>query len=438
MQPAALDKLQSVVGAEHVLTGVKLSPYVVDGRTPDVAVRPGTVEEIREVMTLASDTGTPVMPWGGGTASAVGSPPGWSGLVLELCRLDRMLEHEPGDLTVTVEAGATVATLQAKLGAAQQWLSLDPPDAERATIGGVIAANASGPRRHLYGTARDLLIGVTVITAHGALVRGGGKVVKNVAGYDLPKLFVGSYGTLGVIAEVTLKLRPLPDDERLVAVTFDDLKNSALAARALGSSDLIPNAVELLDAAAGRTIGLGGPVSLVVGFDGLTEQVEWQTTELSRLAAGAGGRDARPLPRDTWGRLAAAARHAFDTPAAVARFAVLPSQVADTMEQGQSAARVRGFRSAWSAHAGVGVVTAALAAGGAEEDLTPLAAVVRDWREIAHGNGGYATLEWAPLALKAVIAVWDDIGAAARIMTRIKQQVDPKNILNPGRFLGAA
>src|SRR5262249_53107340 len=154
-------------------------------------------------------------------------------LVLELGRLDRILEHEPGDLTVTVEAGVTIAALQAKLGAARQGLSLDPPDAERATVGGGIAAHASGPRPPPHGTARDVLIGVTVITAHGALVRGGGKVVKNVAGYDLPKLFVGSYGTLGVIAEVTFKLRPVPDDERLVAVTFDDLKSAAVAARAL-------------------------------------------------------------------------------------------------------------------------------------------------------------------------------------------------------------
>ena len=436
MQPTALDKLQSIVGAEHILAGVGLSPYVIEGRTPDVAVRPGSVDEVRAIVALAAEADIPVMPWGGGTAAAVGSPPARTGLVLDLRRLNRILEHEPGDLTVTVEAGVTVAELQTALGRARQWLSLDPPDADRATVGGVVAANASGPRRHLYGTPRDLVIGVMVVAADGALVRGGGKVVKNVAGYDLPKLFVGSYGTLGVLVELTLKLRPLPDEERLVAVTFDALKDAALAARAIGPSDLIPTAIELLDGDAGRAAGLVGPVSLVVGFDGLPEQVEWQTAELARLAKTFGGRDVRSLPCETWPRLGIAARQAFETPAATMRLSILPTQVGDTMEQGASAARARGFASAWSAHAGVGVVTAALAATSAERELTSLASVVRDWREIAHGNGGYATLEWAPLALKATVPVWDDIGAAARIMKRIKDQVDPKNILNPGRFVG--
>ena len=135
-------------------------------------------------------------------------PAGRTGLVIGLRRLGRLLDHEPGDLTATVEAGMTVRAFQTALGSRGQWLSLDPADAERATVGGVLATNACGPRRHLYGTARDVLIGVTVVTADGSIVKGGGKVVKNVAGYDLPKLFIGSYGTLGVIVEATVKLRP--------------------------------------------------------------------------------------------------------------------------------------------------------------------------------------------------------------------------------------
>ena len=144
----------------------------------------------------------------------------------------------------------TVETFQTALRSRGQWMSLDPADAHLATVGGVLATNASGPRRHLYGTARDLLIGVTVVTADGAVVRGGGKVVKNVAGYDLPKLFVGSYGTLGVIVEATVKLRPLPDHERLVCIRFERLKDAGAAVRSVMASDLIPNAIELLDATA--------------------------------------------------------------------------------------------------------------------------------------------------------------------------------------------
>jgi glycolate oxidase FAD binding subunit len=430
VQAALLEKLQSVVGAPHLLTGVDLSPYVVEGRTPEAAVFPGTVDEVRAVVALAAEAEVPVIAWGGGTAATAGMPAARSGLVLGLRRLDRVLEHEPGDLTVTVEAGRTFADLQAALGERGQWLSLDPPDAERATIGGVLAANASGPRRHLYGTMRDLVIGVTVITADGALVRGGGKVVKNVAGYDLPKLFVGSCGTLGVIVEVTAKLRPRPDDERLVAIAFDRLKDAGAAVRAVMASDLIPNAVELLDAEALRALGIAGAsAAIVVGFDGVAEQVAWQVDELGRVVS---ADLPRALPSTVWPRLSGAAAAAFVTPAAVMRLCVLPTQVADVMEQGGEVARAQGLSSSWSAHAGVGVVTGALGLG----EIDAVTEVLSEWRGIARGCAGYAVLDWAPLAVKDAVGVWDDSGAAGRIMQRIKTELDPRNILNPGRFVG--
>lgn len=436
VEVSLLDKLRALLGPAHVLTGVDLSPYVVEGRTPEAAAFPGSLDEARAVVEAAAGADVPIIPWGGGTASTVGTPAARSGLVLGLSRLARLVEHEPGDLTVTVEAGMTIAALQSALGGRGQWLSLDPPDADRATIGGVIAANASGPRRHLYGTARDLLIGVTAITADGAVVRGGGKVVKNVAGYDLPKLFVGSYGTLGILIEVTLKLRPRPDAERLVAVGFDRLKDAGAAARAVMGSDLVPSALELLDGEAGRALGSSGTgAMLVVGFDGLAEQVDWQCVEIGRLAAPLGGRSVTTLPPETWSRLGRAAPDAFPTPAAVMKLVVLPATVAETMEQGANAARQRGLMTAWSAHAGVGVLTASLFSAREYPELGPIAAVIGEWRDIAHAGGGHATLEWAPLALKTEVPVWDEAGAAGRIMQRIKAQLDPRNLLNPGRFV---
>jgi glycolate oxidase FAD binding subunit len=459
VQDALLERLRAVVGPANVLTGVELSPYVIDGRTPEAAVFPGALEEVAAVIALCGQAEVPVVPWGGGTAASVGMPAARAGVVLGLRRLARLVEHEPGDLTVTVEAGVTIAELQAALGHRGQWLSLDPADAERATLGGVLAANAAGPRRHLYGTARDLLIGVTVVTADAAVVKGGGKVVKNVAGYDLPKLFIGSYGTLGVIVEATLKLRPVPDAERLVALRFAGLKDAAAAVRALLASDLIPNAVELLDptaaativaGAAGGTPGLGTTLAgvppaapataaagavLVVGFDGLPEQVEWQCAELARLATPHGGRDATPLSSAAWPRLAAAVRGAFPVATAIMSFGVLPAQVAELMEQGAGVARARGLQTAWAAHAGVGVVTAALVSDREPREPSPVAAVLGEWREMARAGGGHATLDWAPLAVKSQVPVWDDPGAAGRVMQRIKAQLDPKHILNPGRFV---
>jgi glycolate oxidase FAD binding subunit len=431
-----LDKLRVVVGARHVLGGVELSPYVVDGRTPEAAVFPGSVDEVAAVVSLTAEAGMPLVPWGGGTAAAVGVPPLRAGIVLGLSRLRAIVEHEPGDLTVTAQAGVVLRELQTALGARGQWLSLDPPDAERATLGGVLAANASGPRRHLYGTARDLLIGVTVVTADGSVVRGGGRVVKNVAGYDLPKLFIGSYGTLGVIVEATLKLRPRPDDERLVAVPFERLKDAGAAVRAILASDLIPNAVDLADAAAARAVGVeAAPAVLLVGFDGLGEQVDWQVAELASIVHPYGGRTPTPLPAGAWPALARAAQAAFEIPAAVMTLSVLPSLVADTMEQGASSARQRGLSTAWSAHAGVGLVSGAVRAEGDRQDPATVANVLAEWREAARAGGGHASIRWAPLAVKAALPVWDDAGAAGRIMQLIKAELDPHNVLNPGRFV---
>ena len=438
MDVSVLDKLRTVVGPTNMLTGIELGPYVVEGRTPEAAVFPSSLDEVRAVVEIAADAAVPIVPWGGGTAAAVGTPASRAGVVLGTSRLAQLVEHEPGDLTATVEAGMTMAALQSMLRARGQWLSLDPPAADRATLGGVIAANASGPRRHLYGTARDLLIGVTAVTGEGVVVRGGGKVVKNVAGYDLPKLFVGSYGTLGVIVSVTVKLRPLPDVERLVAVTFDRLKDGGAAVRTVMGSDLIPNALDLVDAEVGRALGLAvapGGCALIAGFDGVSEQVDWQCAEIGRLTAPLGGHGVHALAAQTWTRLAAAAREVFDPPAAVMRLSVLPAAAAEAMEHGANAARQRGLGSAWSCHAGAGVITAALAARGAQAEPGPIASVLGEWRALARASGGHATLDWAPLAVKSVVSVWDDAGAAGRIMQRLKGALDPRNIMNPGRFV---
>ena len=441
MQAVPLDKLRALVGPANVLLGVELSAYATEGRTPEAAVFPGSQEEVRGVVDVAAGAEIPIVPWGGGTGVAVGTPTARArpGIVLGLRRLNRLVEHEPGDLTATVEAGTPFAEFQAALRARGQWLSLDPPDPDHATVGGVMAANASGPRRHLYGTARDLVIGMTIVTADGAIVRAGGKVVKNVAGYDLPKLFVGSYGTLGVVVDVTVKLRPLPEAERLVAVRFERLKDAAAGVRAAMASDLIPNAIELLDAESARALepsATAAGATLVVGFDGLREQVDWQCAELTALVGSLGGIGVQTLPAESWARLARAAAAAFGgTPAALMRLSVLPAQVGEVMEQASVAARGRGLFCACAAHAGVGVVTAALFSSREQQELGPVTATLADWRGVAKGAGGHAVLEWAPLAVKSEVPVWDDPGAAGRIMQRIKAQLDPQNLLNPGRFV---
>ena len=438
--PSALpDTLRRIVGAPHVLTGVDCSPYVVEGRAPEAVAFPGSKEEVSALLVAAGEAGLPVTPWGGGTKMAIGSPPQRIGLVLGLRRLNRILEHEPGDLTATVEAGLPLDTLQAEVGKRGQWLSLDPAAASGATVGGVLASNASGPRRHLYGTARDLVIGLTVVAADGSVVRGGGKVVKNVAGYDLPKLYIGSFGTLGVLVEATFKLRPRVDVDRMVIARFHRLKDAGAATRAVLASDLVPSAVELADGEALRRLGHGGGAGLLLGLDGIAEQVDWEVAEVSRLLRPLGLGETTVLDGDAreaaWQALGRLGRPGHDHVAAVMKWAVLPTQVAELMETGAAAAQRHGLVAAVTAHAGVGIVTAILS-GDAGADTRAAVAALTEWRALVHGVGGQAMVEWAPLAVKERVAVWDGAGPSARLMRAIKDRLDPRGLLNPGRFAG--
>ena len=438
--------LASIVGGSHCLTGADRGPFVVDGRTPVAVVFPGTVEEAGRVVAAAAEVRVPVIPWGGGTAMHLGAPPRDGAVVVSTRRLARVVEHEPGDLTATVEAGLTMDGLQSALGTRGQWVSLDPPFPARATLGGVLATDASGPRRYLYGTARDLVIGMRIVGSDGAVVRSGGRVVKNVAGYDLHKLFIGSLGTLGLIVEATLKLRPRPEADRACWAAFADLATADAAVRAVMASDLVPHSIELLDAAAvaacAERTGVPGvaPAVLLLGFDGLASTVAWQVGEAERLLTGAGARAVTPLDDGVGVQALAFARDlraSVTQPLAVVKVALLPTQVGGYLAEIGSAIGAAGLRLVSGAHAGVGILRLLLAApGGVTPEASRTVKVLALLRDAARAVGGELVVEWAPLAVKEEISVWDTPSPAVRLMQRIKAQLDPKGIMNPGRFVG--
>ncbi len=192
--------------------------YAVDGMTPSVVVKPTSQAEVAAAMGAANAAGAAVVPFGGGTQQGLGMPPERYDVALDLRQIESVVEYEAADLTITVEAGMRLSALQRLLAEKGQWLPLDPPVSDEATIGGVLATNASGPARFSRGTGRDLVIGMTVATAQGEIVKSGGRVVKNVAGYDLAKLHIGALGTTGVILQVSLKVSPLPVRTSMVAI----------------------------------------------------------------------------------------------------------------------------------------------------------------------------------------------------------------------------
>src|SRR6185436_3026612 len=434
MSATLLRSLAEIVGPTHCLGGADRAPYVVDGRTPCGVVLPSSTDEVARVVRAAAAAGVPVLPWGGGTQMSRGTPPRDGALVVGLRRLGRVLEHEPGDLTATAEAGITLDALQAALGTRDQWLPLDPPMPGAATLGGVLAANAAGPRRHGYGTARDLVIGLRVVAADGQLIRAGGKVVKNVAGYDLVKLYIGSLGTLGVIVDATLKLRPRPEAEGACWATFPMLAGAAEAAASIAASELGPTALVLLDARAARAAaaGAGRPSSpmptVLVGFDGLVRAVAWQGDETARRLRAAGARAVDVLDAGGTARALEAVREArrlLPDPIALATVGVLPATLGAYLDGARATAEAAGFELAAVAQAGQGQATLVLAAG-APRPGASTAAVLAAWRESARAGGGHLALEWAPLTVREACPVWDPPGPSVALMRGIKARLDPQ------------
>jgi glycolate oxidase FAD binding subunit len=446
MSVPLLPSLTDIVGAAHCLGGAERAPYVVDGRTPCAVVFPGSSEEVARVVSVAATARVAVLPWGGGTQMQRGAPPRDGALVVGLRRLNRVLEHEPGDLTATAEAGITLEALHEALGTRGQWLPLDPPASAEATLGGVLATNAAGPRRQGYGTARDPVVGIRVVAADGQLVRAGGKVMKNVAGYDLAKLYIGSLGTLGIIVEATLKLQPRPEAEGACWATFSALEPAARAVATFATSELGPAALVLLDPqaaeACGRRTGLGlrAAPSVLVAFDGLARAVAWEQEEAARRLRDGGAAAVVTLDAAQARRVLGAVREVrrlVDNPIAVATAGVLPADVPAYLETAAATARAAGVRLVAVAHAG-GVVTLILEASGAEPP--PPAATIEaltGCREAARAHAGQLVLEWAPLGVREACPVWDEVpGPAITLMRGLKARLDPHGVLNPGRFVG--
>lgn len=390
----------------------------IAGVRPRAAYAPGSVEECAEVLGFAARERLRLGFVGGGTALDLGAAPSGLDAVVRTERLARILEHAPADQVVIAEAGVTLAALQAALAAHGQRLALDPPLPERATIGGIVATGAFGPLRAHHGAVRDLIIGVTLVRADGAIARGGGKVVKNVAGFDLPKVACGSLGTLGLIAAAAFRLHPLP--ERTATVLAPGVRAEAVVAviAATRNAQLEPVCAVALSAGSAR-------FDLALRFEGFGRGVEQQVARLIELARAAGA-PAHPLDDD-----AAAAfwrRHdAVRTAAPLrVRIAALPTRFPSVVP------RVAGLGDlAWYATLGVGIAGGAVAG-----DPAAAIAAITAARAALVDEGGSLVVETAPGTLRAAIDPWGPRPASFAIMERLKQRFDPDRRLNPGRFVG--
>jgi len=410
--------LVKVCGEQHAWPG---SPAdAVDGVVPSFAAAPASTDEIRELMLVAREAELRVGVRGAGTKLGWGMPPAGIELMLDLSRQQRVLEHAVGDLVVRVEPGVRLAELREHLAPARQQLALDPPELG-ATVGGVLGANASGPSRLLYGTARDLLIGITVVLADGTLARAGGKVVKNVAGYDIGKLFIGALGTLGVITEAIFRLHPVPASRRVVSVEVDSASAAGRLAQLVLHSQLVPTAMELdwPDPAS--------PGRLSVVVEGVEPGAEAQAAAAAALI-GPGTDVTDELPAD-WGARPFGTSGTAGAPVGLkisAEPAALP-QVLDAVSQ---VADRHGLAAALRSSAGSGITYVGVSAS---DDA--VADAVPELRTAVAAYDGSVVVLHAPPAVKGRLDVWGPVPAIG-VMRRIKDRFDPEHRMAPGRFVG--
>jgi len=413
----AWSELRAIVGAEHMRAAV--AEDAVDGLLPQMVIEPGNPEETASVLETAAKAGLRVIPRGGATKMDWGNPPRDGELIVSTRRLNRVLEHAWGDMTATVEAGCTFTQLQQTLAEHGQRVALDPLWPDRATVGGVLATNDSGSLRTRFGALRDLIIGITLALADGTLAKSGGKVVKNVAGYDLPKLATGSLGTLGIITQAIFRLHPVPPETR--SLSFSSHDNAAVNGLVLKvlDSTLIPTGIQVR---AGNSF----LPEVDVRFEGTATGCDAQIEQTSRIASGArrikSSADVWNAPATLWSGA---------EPAVVCKFTLLPADLGAFCDK---LTRVsERFHLSWrlvAQAAGVGL----LRLEGTES--AALLAAIRDLLERLESSRGSLAVLRCPLEVKRKADVWGNAGDALRLMRDIKAQFDPAGRLNPGRFIG--
>ena len=410
--------LRTVLGEAHLRPALPADG--VDGVLPESIAEPGSASELAAILKISGEAGLSVIQRGGGSKIGWGNPPKAANLILSTRRLNQVLEHAWGDMTATVEAGCVFADLQRALAPHGQRLAVDPLWPEQATIGGILATNDSGSLRTRFGSLRDLIIGISLALPDGTLAKSGGKVVKNVAGYDLAKLATGSLGTLGIITQAIFRLHPIPTHVRSATITTRDSRAMEAAVLAILDSQLAPSAVQV-------RAGSSGPPALDILFEGTSAGCDAQIQQLARVVAPCAASESDTFP--------SRAREQLFKPSpntAVCKVSLLPGEFG--MFSDHLAQLSQALQFSWRLVAqavGVGWLRLEAAA------ISGLRRAILDLRSEVESSAGALVILDCPPELKSGIDVWGSPGDTLPLMKSIKAQFDPTGVLNPGRFVGS-
>jgi glycolate oxidase FAD binding subunit len=455
----ATSRLGDIVGNANVISDPgPLAAYEIDGKIPRAAMRPGTAAEVAEIVKFAASEKLAIVASGARTKLGMGFAPSRYDLALDMTRLDRVSAYDPGDLTLSVEAGVPLHALGQTLAEHRQFLPLAVPFMSQTTMGGLIASGVDSPLRQFYGTARDFLLGMEFVTGEGATAKSGGRVVKNVTGYDIHKLMIGSLGTLGVITRVNFKTFPMPIRSRGFVARFASAERAFDMRNRIARSALTPLTMEIVSPrvaelfeseAASRyepapmpsNVISGTEWALTVGYAGNDEVLKRCSADLERMAEEAGATGAVVLA-DTL-RPAFNRKREFipialgSSPAAtMVKMSVLPMHMASLLGSARRAAESNALP--WAAMArGLGVIYFALLPLDRTEDTKARCATVTDAIHAAcAGLGGHSTIPWCPTEWKSALKIWGPPRADFALMQKVKRVFDPQGVLSPGRFVG--
>ena len=433
---------ETILGADAVCTwealkanSPSLQSQIAQAITPetqiDCIIYPSTPAELAEAIACAHTQRWRVLVCGSGSKLHWGGLAQGVQVVISTARMNRLIEHAAGDMTVTVEAGMRFADLQALLAKSGQFLTADPAYRQTATLGGIVATADTGTLRQRYGGIREFLIGISLVRTDGQAAKAGGRVVKNVAGYDLMKLFAGSYGTLGAISELTFRLYPLPSASQTVVLT-GAAEAIAQATSTLLASGLTPTAIELLSAEAlmalGFSSGQGSNLGLIARFQGIEISVEKQSEQVLKISQmlGLSGVSLTDASESSlWHPLQELMEYRPTEPQIFCKIGVLPAKAVETLVKLADLPDLESAIATFHASSGLGTLRC----------TAPLQSLL-DLRQICQNQGGFLTVLEAPIALKQKLDVWGYSGNALEIMRRLKQQFDSENLFSPGRFVG--